>query len=196
MSEPALVQDAAGPPGRSRIASFLRRRWHYVAVLTLAVVGVAYTNISHQPLVGYWELLGVAIGFVCVATAWPNVLDKRARLRLMWTQGLHWATILITMNMLLLPGVQKMLPAPATSLVLLTLLGLGTLLAGINLLSLEISFLGLAMAVAVPAVAWLKQSALFFVLAAVLIIGIGIAFWQRRGKERVAQSLETDESVD
>jgi hypothetical protein len=193
MSEPELAQSTAGPPDRSRIASFLRRKWHYVAVLTLAVFGVAYTNISHQPLVGYWEVLAVAIGFVCLATGWPNALDKRARLRLMWTQGLHWATILITMNILLLPGVQKMLPAPATSLVLLMLLALGTLLAGINLLSLEISFLGLAMAIAVPAVAWLKQSALFFVLAAVLIAGIGIAFWPRRGKERVAQSLDTDE---
>jgi hypothetical protein len=37
------------------------------------------------------------------------------------------------------------------------------------------------MAVAVPAIAWFKQSALFLLLAAVLLIGLGITFWPRRG---------------
>jgi hypothetical protein len=193
MREPKLTQDAVDPPDQSRKASFWRRKLPYIAVLALAIFGVAYTNISHQPLNGYWEFLSVAMGFVCVATGWPNAHDRQARLRLMWTQAAHWVTILVTMNLVLLRGFQSLLPTPATSLVLLMLLALGTLLAGINLLSLEISFLGLAMAIAVPAVAWLKQSALFFVLAAVLIAGIGIAFWPRRGKERVAQSLDTDE---
>jgi len=54
----------------------------------------------------------------------------------------------------------------ASSLVLLMLLALGTFLAGINLLSVQICFLGLAMALAVPAIAWLKQSALFLLLVA------------------------------
>jgi len=50
------------------------------------------------------------------------------------------------MNIVLLSGVRQMLPAPAISLVLLTLLALGTFLAGVNFLSLRISFLGLALA--------------------------------------------------
>lgn len=90
------------------------------------------------------------------------------------------------MNIVLLPGVQKMLPAPATSLVLLTLLALGTFLAGVNLLSLQICFLGLAMALAVPAIAWFKQSALFLVLAAILLVGLGLAFWPCQTDKRVA----------
>jgi uncharacterized membrane protein len=47
---------------------------------------------------------------------------------------------------------------------------------------LEICFLGLAMALFVPAIAWLKQSALFLLLAAVLLVGLGITFWPRRAK--------------
>ena len=90
------------------------------------------------------------------------------------------------MNIVLLSGVQKMLPAPATSLVLLTLLALGTFLAGVNLLSLQICLLGLAMALAVPAIAWFKQSALFWVLAAIFLIGLGMALWPRRTGERAA----------
>jgi hypothetical protein len=82
------------------------------------------------------------------------------------------------MNIVLLSGVQRMLPAPATGLVLLTLLALGTFLAGVNFLSLQICFLGVAMAVAVPAIAWFKQSALFLLLAAVLVMGLVMAFWR------------------
>jgi len=154
----------------------------YIAVLT--VLGVAYTNISHQPLAGYWEFLALATGALCVVTQWENAEDRQARLRLMWTQALHWAAILVTMNIVLLSGVRQMLPAPAASLVLLTLLALGTFLAGVNFLSLQICFLGLAMAVAVPAIAWFKQYALFLVLAAIFLIGLGIAFWPRRSDKR------------
>jgi hypothetical protein len=150
-------------------------------MLTLAIVGVAYTNISHQPLVGYWEFLALAMGVVCVVTEWVEIDDKQARFRLMWTQALHWAAVLVTMNIMLLSGVQQLLPAPATSLVLLILLALGTFLAGLNLQSLQICFLGLAMALAVPAISWIKQSALFLVLAAVFLIGLGMTFWSRRG---------------
>jgi hypothetical protein len=79
------------------------------------------------------------------------------------------------------PGFQRLLQVPASSLVLLMLLALGTFLAGINLPSVQLCFLGLATAVAVPAIAWFKQSALFLLLAAVLLIGVGITFRPRRG---------------
>jgi hypothetical protein len=186
MSEPELTQDTAAPPGHPRKASFLRRKLPFVAVLLLAVVGVAFTNISHQPISGFWEFLAIAIGVVCVATEWPNVDGRQARFRLIWTQALHWVTFLVLMNLMLLPHVQRMVPAPANSLVLLMLLALGTFLAGINLLSLQICFLGLALAVAVPAIAWFKQAALFLLLAAVLLVGLGITFWPRRGKSDTA----------
>jgi hypothetical protein len=61
----------------------------------------------------------------------------------------------------LLPGLRTMLPVPAISLVLLTLLALGAFLAGVSFLSPQICFLGLALALAVPAIAWLNRSALF-----------------------------------
>ncbi len=184
MSESQTTEAEADLADDSRKAGFLRRKLPFVALLVLAIVGVAYTNISQQPLAGYWEFLAIATGVVCVVTQWPSARDKQPRLRLIITQALHWAAILVTMNIVLLSGVQSLLPAPATSLVLLTLLALGTFLAGVNFLSLEICFLGLAMAVAVPAIAWLKQSALFLLLAAVLVIGLGMTFWPRRSDER------------
>jgi hypothetical protein len=181
------VELARGPsdlPSQSNKVRFLYRQLPYVVALVLAIVGVAYTNVSHQPLVGYWEFLALAMAVVCIVTEWPKAGDKQARVRLIWTQALHWVAILVTMNIMLLSGVQQLMPSPATSLVLLMLLALGTFLAGINLLSLQLSFLGLALALAVPVISWLKQSALFFVLAAVLLIGLGMTFWPREAGRR------------
>jgi len=169
-------------------ASFFRRQLPFLAILTLAIAGVAYTNMSHQPLVGYWEFLALAMGVVCVVTEWTGLDDKQARFRLMWTQALHWVAVLVAMNIMLLSGVQQLLPAPATSLVLLILLSLGTFLAGLSLMSLQICFLRLALALAVPAISWVKQSALFLVLAAVFLIGLGMTFWSRRGDAHPAKS--------
>ena len=108
---------------------------------------------------------------------------------MIWTQALHWVAVLVTMNIMLVSGVQQLLPTPATGLVLLTLLALGTFLAGVSLLSLQISFLGLAMGVAVPAISWLKQSVFFFLLGAVLLIGLGITFWLRQDRRPATRPI-------
>ncbi len=183
MSEPSFKQYTLDPVDQPLAASFFRRKLPYIAVLALAIAGIAYSNIASQPLPGFWEFLAIAVGVVSVATEWPNVRERKARIRLIWTQALHWATILVVMNIMLLPGMQSMLPPPANSLVILMFLALGTFLAGINLLSLEISFLGLALALSVPAIAWFKQSALFLLLAAVLIVGVGLILWHRQGED-------------
>jgi hypothetical protein len=161
----------------SVVVRFLWQQLPYIIALVLAIAGVAYTNASHQPLVRYWEFLALAIGVVCVINKWPEIDGKEARWRLIWTQALHWVAVLIAMNIMLVSGVQQLLPTPATSLVLLILLALGTFLAGVSLLSLQIAFLGLAMGLAVPAISWLQQSVIFFLLGAALLIGLGITFW-------------------
>jgi hypothetical protein len=66
--------------------------------------------------------------------------------------------------------------------VLLTLLALGTFLAGLSLLSPQICFLGIAMGAAVPALSWLKQSVIFLLLATVFVVGIGMTFWLGYGR--------------
>ena len=188
----AQHSDAEGLPStHSRMAQFLWQQLPYLVALLLAIGGVAYTNVSHQPLVGYWEFLALAIGVVCVVTKWPETEGRESRLRLIWTQALHWIAVLFTMNIILLAGVQQLLPTPATGLVLLTLLALGTFLAGVSLLSLQISFLGLAMVGAVPAISWLKQSIFFFLLGAVLLIGLAISFWLRQDRRPAAGSTGT-----
>src|SRR5215467_3357567 len=93
--------DAETSPTSSATSDFLRHQLPYVIALVLAIAGVAYTNVSHQPLVGYWEFLALAIAVICVVTKWPELENKQARFRLVWTQACHWIAVLVTMNIIL-----------------------------------------------------------------------------------------------
>jgi len=187
MSERDTAINTAKPPAPSRKGSFWLKQLPYIIAWVLALFGVAYTSMSREPLVGYWEFLAVAMGVVCIATGWLNIEDRDARIRMTWIQVLHWAAFLVAMNIMLLPGIQRMMTGPATGLALLMLLALGTFVAGLQI-SWRICALGIAMALAAPALAWLKQTALFFVLASATVVGIGLLFWGRRGGERASKS--------
>jgi hypothetical protein len=188
-SEPDFEEGDTTIADRPDWGTFLRRQLPYVLVLGLAIVGVAYTNMAHQPLVGYWEFLALATGLVCVLGEWPKRDDRQARVRLIWTQSVHWVAVLVAMNIVLLSGVQQFFPTPATSLALLLLLALGTFLAGLNLSLLPICFLGLALALAVPVVSWLKQSILFLALIAVFIVGVAVTLWPKRSQQQATAKI-------
>lgn len=159
--------------------SWLRARLPYIGVLILAIIGVAYTSMTGRPLNGYWEFLGFAIGLACIAIGWRQAPDKDARRRVLITQGLHWIAFLIAMGILLLPSVNTFLNGPATGLALMLLLALGTFVAGVHV-SGDIAFLGIALALTVPAMAWLKQSALMLVLIGLVVGGLVLAFRPQR----------------
>jgi hypothetical protein len=172
----------------SRIARFWLRELPYVIVLGLTIFGVAYTSVSHQPLIGYWQFLAVAVGLVCVTTGWLHIHEPKARFRMIWTQALHWVAFLVAMNIVLLANVQLTLTATATGLTLLMLLALGTFVAGVHV-SWQICILGLVMGLLVPAIAWLTQSALMLLLTLVAILGIVMTFWWRFSERRARKEL-------
>jgi hypothetical protein len=159
--------------------SVLLHNLPYLAVLALAIFGVAYSNFSGHPINGYWEFLAIAMGLLCIFVSWPKAPDRASRLRLVWTQAAHWVAVIVAMNLVLLQGFQQLMPVQAVGLILMLLLGVGTFLAGVNLMSLRICFLGLAMALAIPAMTWLKQASLLLALAGVAIAGLVVAFWPR-----------------
>jgi uncharacterized membrane protein len=53
MIEPNLPPSQSADDSNFSKSSFFRRRLAFLVILTLAIVGVAYTNISHQSLVGF-----------------------------------------------------------------------------------------------------------------------------------------------
>jgi hypothetical protein len=136
-------------------------------------------------MVGYWEFLAPVIGVLCIGIAWPQARDKTARLRLVWTQALHCLAFLVAMNLLLLSGVASMLSADATGLTILTLLALGTFVAGVHIQAWQICVLGMIMGLGVPAIAWIERSALLLLLGGLAVAAIGGALWWSMSRKRV-----------
>jgi len=177
MSKPPYAEVSVAPLEPHK-GSLLRRKLPYIAVLLFALFGVAYSSMAHQLLAGFWEVLAVAVGVLCVSLAWPAAAGGAGRVRLIWKQLVHWAAVLAAMNIVLVPRIQQIMSAPGAGLMMLLLFALGTFLAGVNT-SLQVAFLGFATALAVPAMVWLKQSLLFLFLTAVAVIGAALALWRR-----------------
>jgi hypothetical protein len=186
--EPHPTGPAVGPqPGPYRRLlhlNFWIRELPFSLVLLLTLAGVAYSSFSKKPITGYWEILAPLIALVCVGAGWESADDNSKRLRLIATQALHWIAFLVVMNMLLLPGVQRAFTAEATALAIFTLLALGTFTAGVHVLSWQVCLLGLIMALGIPAIAWIENSALLLILVVGAIVGIGAVFWWRFHESR------------
>jgi hypothetical protein len=191
MTDEAVTrEDEAELLSPSRMKRFLLKQLPYLVVLVLTILGVAYTSVSKQPLVGYWQFMAVAMGVVCIGTGWLHDMTPQARFRMVWTQVLHWVAFSVAMLIVQLPEVQRMVSTNATGLALLMLLALGTFVAGVHV-SWQICVLGIAMALFVPAIAWLQQSALFLLLATAIIGGIIITFlWSRSGTAKAESRQE------
>jgi hypothetical protein len=172
ISVPAVSQ-----PREATRTNFWIRELPFTVVLILTIGGVAYTSFSKTPIVTYWEILAPIIALVCIGAGWQEAGGKAGRLRLIVTQVLHWAAFLLVMNMLLLSGVQRIFTAQTTALAIFTLLALGTFTAGIQVLSWQVCLLGLIMALGIPAIAWIENSALLAVLIAAAVIGVGAVLW-------------------
>lgn len=179
--EPAITSAGISSQSSSK-ARFWLRELPYAAILVLAIFGIAYTSYSKRSIVGYWEFLAPVICVACVASGWPHASDKEARLRLVWTQALHWLAFLVAMNLVLLTSVQQIMNANATGLAILMLLALGTFTAGVHILAWQICLVGVVMALGVPAIAWMEQSALLLAAGTLLLLGIGLAFWRHIGR--------------
>jgi len=167
---------APSEPRLSR-TSFWIRELPFTIVLILTIAGVAYTSFSKKPIVVYWEILAPIIGLVCIGAGWQEAGDKVGRLRLVVTQALHWGAFLLVMNILLLSSVQRIFTAQTTALAIFTLLALGTFTAGIQVLSWQVCLLGLIMALGIPAIAWIENSALLVVLIVAAAVGIAAVLW-------------------
>jgi hypothetical protein len=162
---------------RTAHVSFWIRELPFTLVLILTVAGVAYTSFSKAPIVGYWEILTPIIALVCVGAGWQEAGDRSGRLRLIATQALHWIAFLLVMNLMFLSSVQRVFTAQTTALAIFTLLALGTFTAGVHVLSWQVCLLGVIMALGIPAIAWIENSALLVVLIVAAVAALAAVFW-------------------
>jgi hypothetical protein len=140
----------------------------------------------------YWILLAPLMGIICIATRWPDVRDRDERLRLIWTQALHWTAVLVAMHLVFVADVERMMNSDSGALAVLTLLALGTFTAGVHIAAWRICVVGLIFAIGVPGIAWLEQSALFLLLVVLVLIAIVVPlFWRARQEHAVGGEAHT-----
>jgi hypothetical protein len=176
----AMTPGTAPPPLVEKPASrpSLLAETPYLLMLVMALGGVAFTGYTRQPQILYWEILTPIFGVICIATGWRTARAGEGWLPLVWTQTLHWLAFLLTMRLIFLPEVRGVINDNATGLTLLALLALGTFVAGLHARVWQIAAVGIVLGLAVPAVAWLEQSALLLLCGAVLVVAVvGLYFW-------------------
>lgn len=152
----------------------------YVAMLIGALIGIAVGGFIGRPTVLYWQLLVPAYALVCVIAGWERDASSAERIRLITRQAIHWLACFVAMRLLFLPQIRGVLNDNATGLALLIVLALSTFLAGLHASAWRIAVVGILLALAAPATAWLDQSALLLSMEALLVVGMGALFiWTR-----------------
>jgi len=146
-------------------------------MLLLSFAGIAYTTFAQQSSVLYWEILVPIFAVICIVTGWYAAYDRREHWRLLWTQILHWGAFLVAMQLMFMPGVQRIMNTGANGLSVLILLALGTFVAGVHARTWQISVVGIVLALGVPAIAWVEQSALLVFVAVLALIALALGVW-------------------
>ena len=122
---------------------------------------------SPDASVGYWKVLAPVFAIVCIFSQWSRVpAGGGAKTRLIVVQVLHWGAFLLTILILFLPHVQKTVSSLVSAQIVLYLLALSTFLAGLYSTSWQLVVVGVLMALAVPAIAFLQQTVLLVVVIA------------------------------
>jgi hypothetical protein len=159
------------------IGRWLLRDLPYAVMLLLAVGGLVLASFRGPTTYLYWMALAPVYALIVIASGWRQLETGAERMRLVVTQVLHWAAFLGAMWLMFLPEVSGVVNLNATSLTLLILLALGTFVAGVHAAVWRISAVGVFLALSVPAVAWVQESAMLLLVGALLLILVGAAFW-------------------
>jgi hypothetical protein len=158
---------------------FLAPNWPILVMLALALGGVALSSVARGLTIPYWEIV-VPIFAVSSFFARGSYRDRTDRLKAMRQDALHWLAVFAAMRLLTIPGIFELLGADAAPLVLLTVLSLGLFTSGNLIGSWRIGLVGVILAAAVPATAWMERSSLLIVLVLAGAASLILLIWSHR----------------
>jgi hypothetical protein len=173
--------DVAEPAKPNWIWRSLVDNLPFVLIIVLGLVGISWTSLSSTPTANYWAIVTPFVALICIFAGWRHTASGQ-RIGMAVTQVLQWAAVLVAMYLLTISDVQRSLNANAHGLMLLTLLGLGVFIAGLNLRSWKLCVTGAFLALSVPTIAWIQNAALFLVLIGLVLIALLIAYWWLRDR--------------
>jgi hypothetical protein len=163
----------------------------YIIMLSMAVIGIGLVTFTGEPIGLYWEILTLVYCGLCIFVGWRHADTQDERVKLVWTQVLHWASFLAAMWLIYTPTMRALVDVNATGLNLMVLLALGTFVAGVHAEAWQICVVGLILALFVPGMAIVQRSSLFIMVALLGVIFAGVSLWltfhaHRREKKQEA----------
>lgn len=156
------------------------RTSHWLAhnILFVAMLGFALAGVILKLPVIYWIVVTPIFGLISFAAGWSHFQTRGERAGLAYRLAAIWGALLVCVASLYGGGIQGVINLDASSSpAVMTLLALGTFVAGVQARVWQIGGVGAALLVAGPAVAWLGQSALLAVAAACALLALGGAVW-------------------
>lgn len=169
------MHELNGP--RLDFRAFFIRDWPYIAMLGLAIFGVALASVVRESMTTYWEILVPFFAAVCVFARWRDSQHQKMLGRLIRIEALHWGAVIIAMNLVFVTDVSQIMNANATALMVMTLLALGTFTAGAQIGAWRICVVGVVLGLGVPLVAWLQRAALLITLVGVVLVAVAAMFY-------------------
>jgi hypothetical protein len=182
------IEEIRTQPAEVLFVDVLKVDLPYIIMLSMAVFGIGLVTFTGDPIGFYWEVLTVVFCGLCIYVGWRSATEKRDRIKLVWTQVLHWAAFLAAMWLIYTPTMRALVDVNATGLNLMVLLALGTFVAGVHAEAWQICVVGLILALFVPAMAIVQRSSLFIMVALMGVAFIAVSLYttfksHRRGTE-------------
>jgi hypothetical protein len=164
------------------------KQWFLNDILFIAMLLLALAGVIFRLPVSYWIILTPVFGLISIVEGWSHFTTRSERLGLAYRVASIWCALLLAIYLLYNSGVRGVMNANATSLAMITLLALGTFVAGVQARVWQICAVGGLLFLAVPGVGWLDQSPLLLAAATCLIIALGGLVWWVRQRRQVAAS--------
>lgn len=163
------VEVSEAAQSRHVVLRWLKYDIPYIAMLCLALSGVVF-----RFSVFYWLVMIPIFAILSITSGWRHFDTRNERVGLVYRQTLDWCALFLAIFILFNSGIQGVLNANATSLAMMTLLALGTFVAGVQARVWQISVVGGVLFLAVPGLGWLDQSPVLLAAAGVFIVGLSV----------------------
>ncbi len=160
------------PRTRAGIGRWILRESPHIAMLLLAFAGISFPVPA-----SYWLIVTPIFGVISVLSGWTHFATARARLCMVCLQALSWGALVLAIYALYNDGSQGVLNANGISLAMITLLALGTFLAGLHAHSWRTCVVGIILFVGVPVLGWIDQVSNLLVVGALVIVAVAAGTW-------------------
>jgi hypothetical protein len=181
--EGGIDEISTQPPG-VLFVDVLKIDLPYIIMLSMAVLGIGLVTFTGEPSGFYWELLTPVYCGLCIHVGWRHAETRQEKIKLIWTQILHWLAFLAAMWLIYSPTMRSLVDVNATGLNLMTLLALATFVAGVHAEAWQICVVGLILAIFVPAMAMVQRTSLFFIVALLGLSFIAASIYLTAHSER------------